>query len=181
MSIVIATLEENNCVNIFADRRIVVENKEGTYLNIGEIQKIYKLSDTILCGITGDAQWGISLAQELIKYQNRPASELIQIIENFDISFNDHSTFTLGGKYDDGKLFYYGFTTKNRKGGINFASNALIATSPIEYLNSYGDFFLDLKDEGNDNKEAAIQTIKFASLQNPKYISEQYDYIQIKL
>lgn len=181
MSIVIITLENNNCVNIFADRRIVVENKEGTYLNIGEIQKIYELSDTISCGITGDAQWGISLAEELIKYQNKPASVLIQIIENFDISFNDHSTFTLCGKYDDGKLFYYGFTTKNKKGEINFATNALIATSPIEYLNSYGDFFLGLKDEGNDNKEAAIKTIKFASLQNPKYISEQYDHIQIKL
>ena len=142
MSIVIATLEENNCVSIFADRRIVVENKEKTYMNIGEIQKIDKLSDTILCGITGDAQWGISLAQELKKHQNRPASELIQIIENFDISFNDHSTFILGGKYDDGKLFYYGFTTENKKGGTNFATNALIATSPIEYLNNCGDFFI---------------------------------------
>lgn len=180
MSIIIATLEENNCVNILADRRIVLENKEKTYLNIGEIQKIYELSDSISCGITGDAHWGISLAKELIKYQNKPASELIQIIENFDINFNDHSTFILGGKYDNGKLFYYGFTTENKKGGINFATNALIATSPIEYLNNCKEFFLDLKDKGNDNKEAAIQTIKFSSLQNSKYISEQYDHIQIK-
>jgi len=180
MSIVIATLKENKCLNLFADRRMVTENNLGTYSETTEIKKIFELTDSISCGMTGDAKWGINLAQELFKYQDKTASEFIQIIEHFDKPLNDHSTFILGGKYDDGKLFYYGFTTKNKKGGINFATNALIATSPIEYLNNCSEFFLDLKDEGNDNIEAAIQTIKFASLQNPKYISEQYDHIQIK-
>lgn len=180
MSIVIATLEENKSVNIFADRRLVTENKGNTYMETAEIQKIYELSDTISCGMTGDAQWGISLAQELIKHHDKPASELIHIIENFDLSFIDHSTFILGGKYDDGKLFYYGFKTENKTGFINFFTNCLMATSPIDYLNNCVEFFLDLKDEGNDNIEAAIKTIKFASLQNPKYISKQYDHIQIK-
>jgi|GEM_PF-5462352 len=71
MSIVIATLEENNCVNLFADRRIVKENKEMTYIEKGEVTKIFELTDSTSCGMTGDGEWGISLANELIKYQDK--------------------------------------------------------------------------------------------------------------
>ena len=145
MSIIIATLEENNCVNLFADRRMVRENKEMIVIETGEIQKIFELSDSISCGMTGDADWGISLANELLKYHDKLASELIQIIEDFDRSFNDHSTFILGGKYDNGKLFYYGFKTINKKGKINFTTSALIATSPTEYLNRCKNFYICLQ------------------------------------
>lgn len=73
------------------------------------------------------------------------------------------------------------FRPKNKKGGINFNTNALMATSPIEHLHNCADFYFDLKDEGYTNVECAINTIKFASQQNSKYISEEYDHIQIKL
>ncbi|MDM1299787.1 hypothetical protein HXZ94_14920 [Empedobacter falsenii] len=179
MSIVIVTLEENNCVNLFADRRLVKENIKSNSFTEDEIQKIFELTDTISCGMTGDAAWGVALANQLINYQDKPASELIQIIENFDVKFNDHSTFILAGKYDDGKLFYYGFKTENRTGVINFLTNELMATSPIEYLNNCVNFYLDLKDDGFTDIQCAIDTISFASKQNPKYISKNYDHIQI--
>jgi len=79
--------------------------------NDGKIEKTFKLSETISCGMTGDAEWGISLKNELQNLDST-ASGLIQIIENFKSSFKKHSTFILAGKYDDGKLFYYGFQTE---------------------------------------------------------------------
>lgn len=180
MSIVIATLE-NDCVNIFADRRLVFENVEGTLIETAQIQKIYELSDEMLCGMTGDASWGVALATKLFDYRDKSATELIQIIETFGGSFKEHSTFILGGTYDDGELFFYGFTTENKKGIINFNTDALIATSPIEYLNNCKKYFLDLMDNGFTYKQSAIQTIKFASQQKPKYISEEFDNFRIKL
>lgn len=176
MSIVIATLEENKCLNLFADRRMVTENNLGTYSETTEIKKIFELTETISCGMTGDAEWGVKLAKELIKHQDKLASELILIIKNFEKSYKKHSTFSLVGKYDDGDLFVYGFKTLGEELFLKNETNIMIQCD-IDCSNFIGELY----SMGHEPEYYCKETIKFASQQNPKYISEEYDHIQIKL
>lgn len=178
MSIVIAALKEGESINLFADRRLVVKNDNGSYHEIGEIKKIYELSDTISCGITGDAKWGIDLAQELIKQHDKPASILIQLIKNNKKQFKTHSTFSLVGKYDDGDLFVFGFKTS---GGELFFKNETNIMIQGDETDSCSDFLLDLYNKGYEPEYYCKETINFASQINPEYISNEVDHIQIKL
>lgn len=179
MSIVIAALEKNVGINILGDRRMVLEDKSSFYNKVVEVQKIFELSDTISCGMTGDAEWGIQLANELFKNHEKLPSELIQIIKTFNNSLKEHSTFILAGKYDDGDLFLFGYKTE---GGDVFGKNesmCLIATSPLELNDACLEVYFDCRDSGCDVKQSCIETIKFAASQNPKNISEEFDHLQI--
>lgn len=177
MSIVIATLVQNKEINIFADRRMIEEEMFGSHYKIHETQKIYKFSDTILFGMTGDAEWGIQLANTLSIHEL--PSQLIQSIKRFNITPKDDSTFILGGKYDDGDLFLFGYMTK---GGELFRKNeseCIIASSNLELSNACADLYLHYKEMGYSEEQNCIETIKFAASQEPKYISEEFNHFQI--
>lgn len=173
MSIVIATIEDNESINLFADRRIVVENENESICKLGEIQKIFKISDSISCGMTGDAEWGINLAKEIVNI-DKPASDLIQIIRNFDKRPKQHSTFSLVGKYDDGDLFVFGFKTLGEEVFLKNETNIMIQCDI-----DFSDFIVNLYNQGHNPEYYCKETIKYASQKNPKYISEEYDHIQI--
>lgn len=181
MSIVIAVLEENTKISLFADRRIVYEttNEENNFPKSGEIIKVYKLTDTISCGMTGDARWGIQVTQKLLNNNDQLPSELIQIVKEFNIQPAIHSTFILVGQYDDGDLFLYGFKTEGGEEFIKNQSCCMIATSPIEFTQACVDFYYDTREMGHQVEYSCKETIMFAASKNPKYISEEFDFMQI--
>ncbi len=179
MSIVIASLEKNVGVRIFADRKLVVSNKAGTIHNTNEIAKVYSISDTISCGITGDAQWGIELAQELLNNASAPPSVLIKIIKKFPKPRNEHSTFTLIGLYDNNLPFIFGYKTLGKSHLLKNRSGTSIATSPSEYNTNCLEYYSDREDLGYSVHQCCIETIKFASQQNPDFISKTHDSIEI--
>ena len=49
----------------------MVSDLNGVIHGTDEIQKVYSISDTIACGIIGDAQWGILLEQTLLQNANK--------------------------------------------------------------------------------------------------------------
>lgn len=178
MSIVIARLEKNVGVKIFADRKLVVSDTAGIIYATNEIQKVYSLSDRIACGITGDAQWGILLAQRLLDNANLAPSGLIKMIKKFPKP-TEGSTFTLTGLYDDHLPFIFGYMTMAKSRLLKNRSGTSIATSPIEYNQSCLEHYSSLQDLEHPADQCCIDTIKFASQQNPTYISETYDAIEI--
>jgi hypothetical protein len=181
MSIVIASIERNIGVRIFADRKLVVSDAAGKIYATNEIAKVYSISDTIACGITGDAQWGIELAQGLLNNAKRLPSELIKVIKKFPKPKLEGSTFTLIGIYDNRLPFIFGYMTIGKSQLLKNKAGSSIATSPHEYNNSCCDFFSSQKELGYSLDKCCVETIRFASKQNPDLISESYDSIEILL
>jgi hypothetical protein len=181
MSIVIASLEANSGVRIFADRKIVHSDSSGRIYATDEIKKVYLISDsdTIACGFTGDAQWGITLAAKLINSGISRGSELIKLIKRHPKPEHEESTFTLIGLYDNGLPFIFGYKTLGKPSFILNETAYCFATSPEEYLKNCSDYFSSQKKLGNDLAKCSINTIKFASQQNPDFISETHDSIEI--
>lgn len=179
MSIVIATLEQNKVINIFGDQRMVEEDISGSNYKIHEIQKVFKLSDTILFGMTGDAEWGHLLANEISKDQDKLPSQLIQTIKKFNITPKEHSTFILGGKYDDGDLFLFGYRTIGDELFYKNESECIIASPTLELSNACADLYLHYKEIGYSEEQCCTEAINFAASKEPKYISDKFNHFQI--
>jgi len=178
MSIVISILQQNG-VYLFGDKKITF------HLNGFPIQhslittKVFQLNDSLLCGITGDANFGNSIVQKLKTMSNEKPSAMIDIIENFNDKFNDHSTFILSGKYDNGLYFHYGYKTDGKKSNLEFKSSCMIALNNDNQDYSISDFYYDRIDEGFSIEDSCIKTIKYASEIDFENISEEYDYFKI--
>lgn len=179
MSIVIAFLEANHRVGIFADRKRVYSYRDGTIHSSDEVFKVYSISDTIACGITGDFKWGIALKDELLNYATDSASELIKRIKNSPKPINVESTFTLIGMYDNKLPFIFGYKTLGESLFKLNETECSIATSPEQYLENCSNYFISQMDLGHDLVKCSIDTIKFASQQDPIHISDTYNSIEI--
>ena len=179
MSIVVAFLEANCRVGIFADKKVVWSDSKGNIHRTDEIFKVYSISDTIAYGITGDPVWGIALAQELLNSATNRASELIELIKKHPKPKEEGSTFTLIGIYDNKLPFIFAYKTCGSS-SISLNETAYsFATSPEQYLENCKEYFFNQKELGYDLEKCCVDTIKFASQQNPAFISETYDSFEI--
>lgn len=180
MSIVIASFDPTGDSVFYADRKWVKIFPNGETHSEGEIEKVFWVTETIACGFTGIAPWGIGLATELVNSVDSSAFDLIEIIKAYPYPDGiTGSTFILMGIYDDDKPFIF---ARETDGECTFERNRTvdaIATSPDEYNKNCQDFFINDLELNGDLDQACINTIKFASIQNPKYISETYNVIRI--
>ena len=132
MSIVVGMMFPNGGVVMYADKRSVTDFGDRTVTS-DNYQKVHMISETIICGITGWAEWCLALVTSLISLRLNNASEMIGFVQSFPFpSFYDDfgSTITLGGIYDDGRPFLWTYTTS---GATTFQQDDIgysVATNP---------------------------------------------------
>lgn len=178
MSIVISILTQNG-VYIFGDKKITLHLNGFPIQHSFITTKVFQLNDSLLCGITGDASFGNSIVEKLKDNINEKPSAMIDIIKNFNGKLNNHSTFILSGKYDNGSYFHYGYKTEGKKSNLEFKSSCLIAFNNDNQDYPLSDFYYDKIDEGFNIEDSCIKTIKYASEIDSENISEEYDFFKI--
>lgn len=176
MSIVLAVLEENIGVSIFGDKKMIVKNNSTGHIESVIIQKVFSLSDNICCGITGDAEWGIKLAEDIfLKCDELTVLELIEHIKSSKFTFREQSTFILAGKDENDDLFIFGYKTEGKPFFVKNEGACLIGTSPIELAEECIKLYSDYREKGANVNETCVNIIKYAASCRPEYISNDYD------
>lgn len=118
MSIIIAAIDHTG-KNLWVGSDRKVGTIEGTFLDT-EMEKNFRISDTILFSGNGFTERVLDLAAQLTKNKSLPASQLIQMVDNFPVQTEEYNgkkygcTFVLSGVHDDGQLFIYSIETKDR-------------------------------------------------------------------
>lgn len=178
MSIVATMMFPNGGVVMYGDKRAVKKiNNEIIIMN--DFVKIHKVTEKIGCGITGHAEWGLFLLKKLTDLDFQTIESMIEYIKSFPTSEFIGSTVTIAGIYDNEKPFIW---TYRSTGETSFDQDYIsysVATEPQELGESCGKFLEKKFEETNDPHRTLQDVIKFASLQNPHYISDLYDFVVI--
>jgi hypothetical protein len=185
MSIVAAMIFPNSGVIMYGDKRAVTNFGSRSVISDNYV-KVHKLSHFMICGITGHGEWGLSLVTELKKSNLTNATGTIKAIQEFADHFQPHtdSTITLGGIYNDGRPFLWTYRTED--GSVSFEQEAIgysIATHPKDLGNSCQKFLIKTFAETKNPRTTLQKVIEYAAIQNPTYISAEFDveFIQFKL
>jgi len=180
MSIIVAIVIPNNGFLIYGDRKRL---NMKTRIRIEDIRKVYNITNTTAIGLTGHSEWCISVKDYLISLGNIKPSEMISIIKEFSLKkLAADSTITLGGIYDDGKLFTFTYkTTPPTAEFFQSEKNAQlsVASNPQIFVDQFSAFFKNELMVGIEANQAIINTIKFASEISPETISSEFDFIGI--
>ena len=183
MSIVVAMMFPNGGVVMYADKRSVTRFGDRTVVS-NDFIKIHRISETVVCGITGWAEWGLLLIKRLKAANLNYPSDIIEYVKSFSASSlnaNLSSTVTLGGIYDNGKPFLW---TYRGNGIITFEQEGVrysIATDP-EILGEACERYFKMQLQNTGNIHQALQNvIKYAAAKNPENISQEYDKEIIRL
>ncbi len=111
MSIIITVLNfTSGEMLMVGDTRATTKNKiTDEVISVNDnYKKIFKITDSVFFGSTGDAREGKILYDKLIQSELKKPSEIIQYAQNItDLAIKDNSTFIISGCYDDGKLFFW--------------------------------------------------------------------------
>lgn len=182
MSIVAAMIFPNGGVIMYGDKRAVTNFGDRSVTSDNYL-KVHKISDVMICGITGHGEWGLSLVSGLKETKATDAKCTIEAIKLFvhDCAPNFSSTITLGGIYNDGRPFLWTYRTEN--GLTTFEQDEIgfsIATSPEDLGGSCEEYLLKTFSETKNPRTTLQKVIEYASLQNPAYISPEHDIEIIK-
>jgi len=180
MSIVIAILEPEKGITLYADRKWVLSGPKGKIYAEGEVEKLHHITPTIACGYTGSKDWCEALTAVLSQSAKHRASELIELIKTYPYNGKvEGSTYILAGIYDNDRPFLFGYKSSGEFTLVQDQEADVFATSPTEYLHNCQEFFYQDLDLHNDLDLASIHTIEFAATQNPTYIGSNYNSIKI--
>jgi hypothetical protein len=181
MSIIATMMFPNVGVIMYGDKRGVTHFHDKT-ATTDRYVKVHRIKKSATCGITGYAEWGMSLIDRLISTNFNSVANMIEFIKSYPYPvFNEafHSTVTLAGIYDDNRPFIFTYKTSGditfNQEGINYS----IATNPLELGDSCGEHLKEEFGKTLNPHSSLISVIKFASIRNPGNISECYDVIVI--
>jgi hypothetical protein len=178
MSIVISFLIPKYAYIIYADRKSIsnIDRQPSD-----DLTKIYKINDKVASGITGYAEWGLKLIRHLVNHSSKLPSVLIEEVKQFStIGMKVPSTFSMGGIYDDNRLFTFSYATETKLSNLYFEEPRLtIATYPETLVD---ELTIHFRNELNNNvtvHDALQNSIKLASIRSPETISATFDSIVI--
>lgn len=175
MSIVFGVLTHDNNLLLAADRRgirngIVDDN----------YQKIFKLRENLFFGMTGIAEYGLTIKEQLSEVLEKPLNEILEFANSIYPINNLSSTIMLCGKKPNNIAFIW---SKNTRGEISYVEtsfgNVQITINAARNLDLINSKFEDELLKSMLNYELAIKnTIEYASIHDSS-ISSHFEMIKI--
>lgn len=169
MSIVISTIYNKREFYIASDRRA---KRSGRVCD--DYKKIFNIRPRLFFGMTGIAEAGLVVLEEIKQFSNRTVSDLISETDKLVKLGPIMLTVMLAGEYDSGDFFIWQKNNQGKvtitKGDDNKVVYSISSTNRMSEIEQYFRIRISL---GVHPEQAIPETIKFASTIDPA-ISQAY-------